>query len=238
MKFYQSQILANLDNFRLEEKNATKLMRERVDMFLLWKTIEYFQPKNLLEIGFYAGQSAGIMLESAPAQAQLTVVDITFAKRPVFDQLFPKSSVQFIQTDSRLLQLDPNHKFDFISIDGNHEYEYVLNDLEKCLPCMHQNTILYMDDYNHQGVERVIIEKLLGQNDLVPFMFGDMAMFFHHKSHSADDFLDVWIQYQAKNFVNFDNTEKFGFLQLRAKLCNVFVDHPTLFQQVLEFYQL
>ena len=240
MKFYQSTVLANLDQFRIGSTPTTHTMlsRERVDMFLLWKTIEYFRPKKMLEIGFFAGQSAGIMLESAGPDADLTAVDINMSRQDVFLKLFSASNIKFINTDSMLLDLNHDEKFDFISIDGNHDYKYVLNDLIKCLPCMHKDTILHMDDYPFPGVEKVICDHLLGQHDFVPFMFGDQSMFFHHISHSADEFIDSWIQDKSSNFIYFKNTVKFEFLQLRAKLSNIFVDHPNMFRQSLEFYQL
>ena len=237
MKLYQSQILANLDDFRVAD-TPDGLMRERIDMFLLWKTVEYFRPKNLLEIGFFAGQSAGIITEAAGSDSILTSVDIDFSLRHIFEKIFLNHNINFIEIDSMQLELDSNKKYDFISIDGNHDYNYVLNDFVKCLPCMHKNTILYMDDYRLPGVEQVICEELLGKHDFVPFMVGDQAMFFHHIGHSADEFLDEWIQNKSKNFIYFENVEMFGALLLRAKLPNIFVEHPTFFTQALEFYKL
>jgi predicted O-methyltransferase YrrM len=237
MKLHESQVLGNLDYFRVAP-NPTGLMRGHVDMFLLWKTIEYFCPKNLLEIGFYAGQSMGIMLESAGQDAEITAVDITFHRKHIFEKLFSNNHIKFIEIDSRQLELDPVNKYDFISIDGEHDYEYVLNDLNKCFPCMHENTILHMDDYKQPGVERVIREKLLGRHDFVPFMVGDQGMFFHHIAQSADDFLDRWIQDKSKNFIHFENKEIFGFLLLQVNMPHIFVEHPDIFLQSLEFYKL
>ena len=237
MKLYQSQVLASLDDFRVAN-TPTKLMRERIDMFLLWKTVEYFHPTTLLEIGFFAGQSTGIITESAGPDSTLTSVDIDFSLRHIFENIFLNHNINFIETDSLQLELDSNKKYDFISIDGNHDYNYVLNDFVKCLPCMHKDTILYMDDYHLPGVEQVICEELLGKHEFVPFMVGDQAMFFHHIGHSADEFLDEWIQDKSKNFIHFENTEMFGALLLRARLPNIFVEHPTFFTQALEFYKL
>ena len=87
MKLYQSQVLANLENFRVAN-TSSGLMRERIDMFLLWKTVEYFCPKNLLEIGFFAGQSTGIITESAGPDSMLTSVDIDFSQRHIFEKIF------------------------------------------------------------------------------------------------------------------------------------------------------
>jgi predicted O-methyltransferase YrrM len=238
MKLYQSRVLANLENFRVAS-TSSGLMREQIDMFLLWKTVEYFCPKNLLEIGFFAGQSAGIITESAGPDSTLTSVDIDFSFRPIFETIFLNhNNINFIEIDSLKLELDSNKKYDYILIDGNHDYNYVLNDFTKCFPCMHKNTILHIDDYSLPGVEQVICEELLGKNDFVPFMMGDQAMFFHHISHSADKFLDEWIQNKSKNFIYFENVEVFGTLVLRARLPHLFVEHPTFFLQALEFYKL
>lgn len=236
MKLHESRVLNNLDNFRIAQQR-TKLMRGPIDMFLLWKTIEYFKPKKIIEIGFFAGQSTGIMLDAADSDAELTAVDISFAHKSTFDNVFPETNVTFIETDSLTLNL--TEIYDFVLIDGDHSYEYALHDLKTCLPAMNKNSILYMDDYDLPGVCKVIQEELTGKNDFVPFLVGAQGMLFHHVSHSADEFLDVWIQDKAKNFIYFENNSTvFDQFMLTAKLPNLFVDHPPMFRQALEFYNL
>jgi predicted O-methyltransferase YrrM len=211
-------------------------MRLSNDIYLMWKTCEYFRPKSILEIGFYAGQTLGLLLEAAGADANFTSVDICYKFKEPFDQLFPTYNVKFLEMPSKNLAL--TEQFDFIHIDGDHSYQTVLNDVFKVLPLMHKNTILCMDDFCLPGVDQVIKEHLLGQHDFVPFMSGDQEMFFHHVNHTADTFLDTWIQEKAKNFIYFHNKDYYGHTLLESKTPNLFVDNLSMFLQALEFYNL
>lgn len=239
MKLHQSHTLANLSAFAVGN-TTTGLMKLANDIYLLWKVCEYYQPKTLLEIGFFAGQSFGFMLESTGADAQYTSVDINYRYKSVFDKVFenhPKlHNIKFIETDSRQLEL--NQFFDFIHIDGDHSYEVVTSDIQKSLLLMNNNSILCIDDYYLDSVGKAITENLLGQNDFVPFLSGDQEMFFHHRSHSADVFLDDWIQERARNFIDFSNYDFYGFTVLRARTPNIFVEHSSIFHQAIQLYNL
>lgn len=243
-KLHQSLTLKNLSRFPISTVGLKRfprgrgLIRNPGDMFLLWKTIEYFQPKTLLEIGFYGGQSMGLYLEAGNLE-KIVSVDIDYTLRSVFDQLFPNNTnIEFICQDSRTLKLD--QKFDFITIDGDHDYEYVNADLKNCLPLLKKDSILYMDEYSIcPGVEKTINENLLGQHDWVPFLAGVQGMFFHHVSHSADDFLDVFIQTKADNFLRFTNVIDWnGFTVLFCEAPLVYTDSNELFLETLKFYNL
>ena len=68
---HTSETLKNLSDFPLIpiglelNPRGKGTVRSPGDMFLVWKTIEYFAPKSLLEIGFYGGQSMGLYIESS-----------------------------------------------------------------------------------------------------------------------------------------------------------------------------
>jgi predicted O-methyltransferase YrrM len=239
MKLHQSRVLSGLSRFALDD-TTKKIMREVNDIFLMWKVCEYFQPKSVLEIGFFAGQTLGQILEANDSYNKIISVDINYLYRPVFQEVFKDDprvqQIEFIETDSMNLNLEG--LFDFIHIDGDHNYEYVLNDVTKSLTLMHKNTILCMDDYPTEGVMQVIKEQLLGQHDFVPFLSGDQEMFFHHISHSADEFLDRWIQVGAENFIHFSNYDFHGFTVLRAQTPKIFEENRSMFQQALQFYNL
>jgi hypothetical protein len=241
MKLHQSRVLHSISDFQFKNQtDSYGFMRYANDMYLIWKVCEYFQPQSVLEIGFFAGQTFGLLLESTSSQTKLVSVDIDYSRLPIFEKMFDNDprfhQIRFIQDDS--INLDLKELFDFIHIDGNHDYKYVLNDLEKSLNLMHKNTILCMDDYDWPGVGQVINEHLLGQHDFVPFLSGDQEMFFHHISHSADDFLDGWIQDGAKNFIYFSNYDFHGFTVLRSQLPKIFEENNSIFQQALQFYNL
>ena len=243
-KMFNSRTLKNLNKFPITETGlrlfpkGKGLIRNPGDMFLVWKTIEYFQPKSLLEIGFYGGQSMGLYLEAGSLYDKIVAVDITYRFRSLFDELFPDTNIDFIESDSREIEL--NDKFDFITIDGNHDYEFVNSDLKKCLPLLKHNSILYMDEYSIcPGVEQAIAENLLGQHDWVPFLAGVQGMFFHHVSHSADEFLDEFIQNKADNFLMFKNNINWnGFTDLFCEAPLIYTDSIQHFIDALKFYDL
>jgi len=240
MKLHQSRVLSQMPKFAIAHTESG-LMRLANDNFLIWKICEYFQPKSILEIGFFAGQTFGLILEAAPHCQKLVSVDIDYVHRPIFQQVFQDEpriqQIEFIETDSKNLKLEGT--FDFIHIDGDHSYEYALNDLNKSLTWAHEDTILCMDDYSTTaGVMQVVKEELLGKNDFVPFLSGDQEMFFHHRSHSADHFLDQWIQESARNFIYFSNYNFHGFTVLRAQTPKIFEENSSMFYQALQFYNL
>ena len=234
MKLHQSQVLSNLGLFDC----IIGLCRHTNDMYLLWKVCEFFQPKKILEIGFLAGQSLGLIYEASD-NADFISVDIDYTHRTVFDKLFPSPNGKFIKDSSMNLNL--TEKFDLVHIDGDHSYEYVVNDIQKVLPLLHNNSILCMDDFKdtkYPGVSKAVKEYLLGQHDFVPFLSGDQEMFFHHVSHSADYFLDSWIQEKSNNFIYFHNYDYCGFTVLESKTPNLFRENHQMFIDALKFYNL
>jgi predicted O-methyltransferase YrrM len=235
MQLYRSKVLENFSSFSVAP-TSSKNMREMVDTFLIWKTIEYFQPAKLLEIGFFAGQTLGIMYESAGPNAKLTSVDINYSKRHIFQKIFPQAQIEYHEISSINLKIDEN--FDFFNIDGNHDYKHAENDINFALTHCLPHSIIYVDDYHFSGVNQAIKESLLGQNQFVPFLCGDMGMFFHHVGHSADNFLDQWLQHRANNFIYFHNIDYNGFTVLEAKLPNFFVDNKKMFIEACKFYDL
>jgi hypothetical protein len=237
MKLHQSKILENLSMFKTNFTH-NQLMRDHDSMYMLWKCIEYFDPKYILEIGFYKGQTLGLIEEISSPDAKIVSVDINYQYLDTFLQLFPTSKSEFILADSKQLEL--THPFDFINIDGDHLYNGVLTDLKKCLPLLHKNSILCMDDYKFfDGVNRVVKEHLLGQHDYIPFFCTQQQMFFHHISHSADEFLDKFLLDGATEFIEFSNIDFCGFTVCHGQIFNsAIATDVKIFQSILKFYNL
>lgn len=110
--------------------------------------------KRVLEIGFNAGHSAELVLETNP-DAFLVSFDVgSHAYVPhakeIIDELYPDRHV-LVLGDSRLTIPEfvaqyPTARFDVIFIDGGHSYEVVRADLENCAALAHDQTIVIMDD--------------------------------------------------------------------------------------------
>ena len=256
MKLCDSLVLNNLAMFDQRNINSVKianpvkfLMRGLVDTFLIWKTIEYFKSTTLLEIGSYAGQTLGLMCESAGKDSKIISVDIDLQNLQVFQHLFPDNHVEFHQIDS--LDMSFDQPFDFIHVDGNHFNPWVENDVIKSLAMSTPNTIISLDDHEKSrfDVDTVIKKYLLGQHNFVPFLEGDSSIFFHHVSHDANEFLDQWLQKDANNFLTFSNKNYFYDYQvlktsfvsqysLSSDLPGLFQDSLDLFKKSLKFYNL
>jgi hypothetical protein len=74
MKLHQSTVLQNLSLFQTM-KTRSGLMRDHESMYVLWKTVEYFCPKSVLEIGFYKGQTLGLVSEVCSPTTRILSVD-------------------------------------------------------------------------------------------------------------------------------------------------------------------
>jgi len=234
MKLYQSRVLHNLDQFRCNPGYNLNLMRDHEGMFIMWKVLEYFQPKSVLEIGFGCGQTIGLIVDALGDNCKRIVsVDLKH-NRTNFENLFPEHCVEFIEIDSKTLQLC--EQFDFIFIDGDHSYNGVSADIKTCLPLLHKNSILCMDDYYFDGIDSAIVEHLL-TSDFVPFLYSYQQIYFHHKEHSAEDFLDNWLIVNSENFINHSLKNYHGVNVLYGHLHNImFIKDIEIFKLGLKFF--
>lgn len=108
---------------------------------------------NLLEIGFNAGHSSNLILESTNLDMvsfDLGYHDYLKYGKEFIDQKFPGRHLLIIGDSTKSL---PNYlkqhgekKFDILFIDGGHDYEIAKQDLENCKHFAHSNTIVIMDD--------------------------------------------------------------------------------------------
>lgn len=244
-KLHQSKTLEHFDRFSWVKHYHNRYWKPRdcIGIYTYWKICEYFKPKSILEIGFFEGLSFGLLFEASGRDTNYVCVDCDFShKEKHFDFLFnshPKyNSIKFIESDSQKLNL--TQTFDLIHIDGNHEYKYVKNDVLKCLPLLHENSILIMDDVTEHcpDVTTVIDQYLLGQHGFVPFLSTDREMFFHHVSHSADDFLDNFISKDATDIMTFFNYDYKGFVILKGHIANFFNDNVPIFIDQLKKHKL
>ena len=91
---------------------------------------------------------------SEPASALYTDLNLISNKKDCLDltlRRFPFMAryVEAIQTDSRKLVLQPEDRFDFCFIDGDHEFDGVKNDFEKILPHITTGSVVVFDDVSH-----------------------------------------------------------------------------------------
>jgi predicted O-methyltransferase YrrM len=236
-KMHQSIVLNNLEQFKLEHPDQ-KLMRQNLEMFLYWKIIEYIKPNSILEIGVYAGQTLGLMIEASGfTNGIYTGVDVDFNHLSTFKLLFNDVNVEFLEIPSN--QLNLGAKYDIIHIDGDHTYQGVSNDISKVIPYLHSNSILIVDDYVLPEVDQAIDDLLTSKIGLIPFMQGHQTTFFCKESNNLSYFLDDYIYKNSVNdFINLNNIDYKGYTVLKGNLFNIFVKHHHLFLQALKLYNI
>jgi hypothetical protein len=166
-------------------------------------------------------------------------VDIDYGYKHVFDQFYKdQSRISFIKSDSRNLDL-PEHTYDFILIDGDHSYASANHDITTSLSLIKTDGIICVDDYIMEGVWKSINEQLTGQHGWVPFLMGPQSMFFHHESHRADDFLDIWLQEKGRDIVKFFNHQLvFDKNVFHVQNCWIRYENTSDLIQCMQYYDL
>lgn len=126
------------------------------------------QIKKIAEIGFNAGHSSVLFLESNPkvtvCSFDIMHYDYVLTGKEFVDEHFPNrhTLIEGNSTGSvpRFQMENPETKFDLIFIDGCHKYKQVLIDILNMRELAHEDTILFIDDLHLKGVERAYEECL------------------------------------------------------------------------------
>lgn len=118
---------------------------------LLFRLVNYFQPKTVVELGTSLGISTAYM---ASANSKTKVLTIEGCKdiAAIADQNLKKLKINNVEQvvgnfdDVLPLILDKVEKLDFVFFDGNHRKEPTINYLELCLTKSHENSVFVFDD--------------------------------------------------------------------------------------------
>lgn len=119
---------------------------------LLLRIIEYFEVKNMLEIGTSVGLGTTTLSIGNP-KATITTLEgcknTAIIAQELFDT-FKLKNIKLIIGDfnETLPSIIKNNKFDLIYFDGNHQKEATLNYFNLCLEAAHNNSIFIFDDIN------------------------------------------------------------------------------------------
>lgn len=157
----------------------------------VYELAKHFKPKFGLEIGVRFGKSALATLYGSP-EMKLIGVDPN-PEYPVEDFMRERveSKFRFISEASpeALDRFEPE-TFDWIYIDGLHDYHGVLRDFEAAWPLLKPGGVMVFDDYKEEVDYGTGVKKMLHENfELVtgrPFEYKTMTDWNLHPSPHDD----------------------------------------------------
>lgn len=110
--------------------------------------------KTVMEIGFNAGHSSDLFL-STNDEVKVVSFDIAshhyvHVAKEYMDKTYPDRHTLILGNSTvtipEYINQNPDTCFDFIFIDGGHQYEVARADLENCSKLAHKDTIVILDD--------------------------------------------------------------------------------------------
>ena len=126
--------------------------------------------KNILDVGYNSGHIA-VTLLSANKNVNVVSFDlgrnncISISKKFI-DTTFPKRHKLIIGNTMNTIptyhKSHLKHKFDLIIIDGNHEYDFVINDIKNCNMIAHNKTIIIVNDTISLEQKQIFTQKNTG----------------------------------------------------------------------------
>jgi predicted O-methyltransferase YrrM len=140
----------NIKENPCDEGYCQEIPEQVEDLTRLTKNVK----NNIMEIGFNGGHSSELFLKNN-SNIKLTSFDLgshDYVKigKEYIDKTFPNRHSLFLG-DSRItvpkfIINNRDIKFDVIFIDGGHDYEIAISDLENCFHLAHKDTIVILDD--------------------------------------------------------------------------------------------
>jgi hypothetical protein len=141
-------------------------------------------PFTALEIGVAQGEGMRIILKAMLKRSK----SVEYYGYDLFAEGFPpkftypdRAKVRLRQGDSKEIlakDLEWLPKFDFIHIDGGHDYETVKADWENCQKLMKSDTVVVFDDYQREaGVTRLVNEISKKEYVIIPLNVKHVSFF-------------------------------------------------------------
>ncbi len=127
---------------------------------LLFRLVNYFQPKNLLDLGtslgittaYFAKANPKIKIASFEGDENITkIAKQNFQNLNIHNVTITIGNLNetlsnYLKTHFSTEKSDNNNSLDFVFFDANHQYLPTINYFEACLPYVHENTVFIFDD--------------------------------------------------------------------------------------------
>jgi len=212
-------------------------MRSTVDAVIYWRLLNAYKFKNFLEIGIYQGLTTGLFFESSP-NASVTGID-PVGRLELFYKNYPEHQDRFTFVNQPSQAVTLTDTYDFILVDGDHDYDPAISDITKCLPHLDTNGILALDDYKSIGVAKAIKDLYNLTTDWVPFLRAEQTEFWHHRSNDQGKFLDSLLTDPISKFIFIQNEfDSYNNCICTAKTLGIFTDQTEYFDLALKHYNI
>jgi predicted O-methyltransferase YrrM len=146
---------------------------------VLFRSVRYFRPATILELGSSLGITTSYLAAGAP-EARLISIEgdpalALRAARNLSDGGYQRAGILSGSFEERLPEaLATLEKLDFVFVDGNHRLEPTLRYLEQILPHTHPDTVLVFDDI-HWSAEMEAAWQIIREH---PAVTGTIDLFF------------------------------------------------------------
>ena len=161
---------------------------------ILFRLVEHFQPKVILELGSSLGISALYLAKASQASVHTIEGQASIAK--IAHSVFKKGKVDSIQLHVGLFEevlpdLLPTLKsVDFLYMDGNHTYEATLNYFNQIRPFLHNDSVVVVDDIRWSEPMMKAWKTLSKLEDVhVSIDLQKFGLLFFRKSQVKEDFI-------------------------------------------------
>lgn len=161
---------------------------------ILFRLVEHFQPKVILELGSSLGISA--LYLSKASQAALHTIEGQESIAKIAKSVFNKGKADTIQLHVGLFEevlpdlLNSLKSIDFLYMDGNHTYEATLSYFNQIRPFLHDKSIIVVDDIRWSVPMMNAWEWLSKQEDIhVSIDLQKFGLLFFRKSQVKEHFI-------------------------------------------------
>ena len=233
MRLHQTRFWS--EYYRYEKIINDSSMRCTVDAYVYFKILKKYDYKDILEIGFFEGQTAGLMAEITGDDAIITCLDPN-PRCELFDSIYAdlQHKVKLHQTISQDYKFS---NYDFIIIDGEKKFDFVSVDIQNSIRSIRDGGMILINEFQIDDVHNAIEKHMLPQG-FVPFLETNQTLFFHRIDVDRVDLLDYELPELANNFIRFQNKDKWGHTVLEATSLPIFTDRLDFFDKAIREFNI
>ena len=161
-------------------------------LLLIYTLCRHMRYRTAFEIGVHTGLTFKVLSNCCTT---VHGIDISLKKlsKEIIELERYNDEILIQEIDSANFQPYNVGTWDFINVDGDHSYDGALRDLRIAskLLDVSNGTIMVDDALAREEISCALNDFLKENNDFLPFMADEQAVYIHHRSSNKVDFLDT-----------------------------------------------